>query len=166
MTRNFKLTKGYTLIELLIFMGLMSVFLVVLTSVLTSILDARQESESSSSIQQDGSFLINRFFYDVPRAATVTVPASIGQNSSTLNLTINSANYSYSLNNGNLQLSINGGAPDLLNGINTTVSNLNFLRIGTNDGKETIQISFILTSNIQRVSGAETNNYQATIGLR
>jgi len=156
---------GYTLIELLIFMGLISILLVVLTQVFGQTLDVRQESESLSSVEQDGNFLLNRFMYDIARATNINRPSTVGATDTTLDLTISGVNYIYAINSGNLQLTLNSITYQL-NSVNTTFSNLTFKRIGNDDGKDTIQLSYTVTSKIQRTSGPESKSYQTTVGLR
>lgn len=157
--------KGYTLIELLIFMGMFSILLVVMTNVFSQIMDVRRESESVSSVEQDGNYILNRFIYDISRASGINIPNAIGLTDTVLDLTINSANYVYGLNNENLQLTANGQTYQM-NGANTAISNLIFKRIGNDDNKDTIQLSYTVTSRIQQALGFETKNYQTTIGLR
>ncbi len=161
----FNSKRSYTLIELLMFMGLFSILLVVFTQVLTSILDVRTESESISSVEQDGNFLLNRFTYDIPRATSINQPAAVGLTSDTLNIIIDGIAYIYSLNGGNLELNVNSGV-NQLNSVNTSISNLSFIRIGNDDGKDTLRISYTVTSRIERISGLESKSYQTTVGLR
>ena len=157
--------KGYTLIELLIFMGMISILLVVLTEVFGSILDVRRESESISSVEQDGNFLLNRFMYDIPRATSINRPSTVGATDATLDITIGGGSFIYALNTGNLELTAIGSTKQL-NSQNTSISNLSFRLIGNGDQKDTIQLSYTVTSKIQRTSGPESKSYQTTVGLR
>ena len=157
--------KGYTLIELIIFMGMFSVLLMVFSQIFAVIIDTRLESESTSVVAQDGHYLLNRLTYDISRASAINTPSSLGSPSPTLDLTINSVNNLYSLQNGDLQLTI-AGTSYQLNNADTTISNLNFLRIGNGDGRDTIQFGYTVTSNIQEANGSETKDYQTTVGLR
>ena len=53
-----------------------------------------------------------------------------------------------------------------LNSEGTTVSDLNFQRIGIGPGKDTIIVSYTVTSTQKRKKGPEVKNYQTTIKLR
>ena len=159
--KNYK--KGYTLIELLIFMGMFSILLVVMTNIFSQIMDVRRESESVSSVEQDGNYILNRFIYDISRASGINIPNAVGVTNTVLDLTIDSTNYVYGLNNENLQLTANSQTYQL-NGTNTTISNLSFKRIGNDDNKDTIQLNYTVTS--PGPSGPETKDYQTTVGLR
>jgi type II secretory pathway pseudopilin PulG len=157
--------KGYTLVELLIFMGMLSMLLVVFSQIFGLIVETRLESESTSAVAQDGNYILNRLTYDINRASAINTPATLGATEDNLDITIDSDNFAYSLNNGNLELSTNGSTY-LLNGLNTSLSNLTFTRIGNDDGKDTVRITYTVNSLIQEASGIETEDYQTTVGLR
>src|SRR4030042_5852170 len=73
-----KFQKGFTLVEILLYMGLLAILLVVLTEILVSILAVKIEFEATSSVEQDSRFLLSRLFYDINRASAITTPGSIG----------------------------------------------------------------------------------------
>ena len=163
-----KFKLGYTLVELLVFMGIISILLVMISNMFASIVDVREESESISAIEQDGNHILARFAYDIPRAQTINSPASLGQNGSTLDISIDGINNLYNTSNG-IRTSTNNYGVLQLNSANTSVSDLNFLRLGNTDDTEredTIRVSFTVTSRIVRVSGPESKNFQTTVGLR
>ena len=54
----------------------------------------------------------------------------------------------------------------VLNSYDTTISGLQFKRIGNINGKDTFQINFIVTGNIQLPGPAESESFQTTAGLR
>jgi len=169
--RNLKLeirnsAKGFTLIELLIYIGLLSIFLVVLSQIFGSVLDAQLESQSTSAVHRDGRFILSKLTYDVHRANSIVLPASLGASSTSLQLDISGIN-TYSLNNGNLELTNSLGTNNL-NSADTTVSNLNFTRIGNSvaNAKNTVRITYTITSKIVRPKGLETKDFQTTIGIR
>ena len=164
-SRRQKRDQGFTLVEMLIYSGILVVFLYVLTSMLVSILDLELNSQTTSVMSQDSRFILSRFEYDIARASDIVTPASLGQQTTTLVLHIGASDYTYSLNNGNLELagpSENGS----LNSYGTTVSNVSFRRYGNVSGKNSVRIVFTLTTTTQRTSGAETQDFQTTIGLR
>ena len=157
--------KGYTLVELLIFMAMLSILLVIFTQIFSLIVDARLESESTSIVAQDGNYLLNRLMYDVARTNTINLPNAVGATDTTLDITIDGVNYVYALNGANLQLTVNSSAYQL-NSIGTTISDLTFKRIGNDDGKDTVQLGFTVTSKILEAGGSEFKSYQTTAGLR
>ena len=157
--------KGYTLVELLIFMAMLSILLVIFTQIFSLIVDARLESESTSIVAQDGNYLLNRLMYDVARTNTINLPNAVGATDTTLDITIDGVNYVYALNGANLQLTVNSSVYQL-NSIGTTISDLTFKRIGNDDGKDTVQLGFTVTSKILEAGGSEFKSYQTTAGLR
>src|SRR5258708_34652887 len=102
--------KGFTLIELVIYIGVLSILLTAMSALFTSIIDVQFESTSTSSVNQDGRYLLSKLLYDVKSITNVppdgiVVPATAGVQSTTMQLTINSINYTYSLDsNNNLQV--------------------------------------------------------------
>lgn len=153
--------QGFTLVELIIYMALLGVFLLILTNILVAILRIKVGSQASSSVQQDGQFILNRLGYDINRASVAAVP-----NATTLNLTIGGQIYTYTLASSSLQLS-QSGTTDILNGSGSTVSNLTFQRIANSGSQEeTIRVQFTLHSLAQTGTTNESQTFMSTIGRR
>src|SRR3990172_6790072 len=49
--------RGFTIIELILYMGMLSILLAVLSQIFVSILNVQLESQSSSSIEQDSRYI-------------------------------------------------------------------------------------------------------------
>ena len=160
-----KKNSGFTLIEMLLYTGLLSIFLLILTQVFTSSLDAQLESQATSSAEQDARFIFARFAYDIENADSLVLPASPGESSPTLTLTRSGQTFSYSLQNNNLVLTDSTG-PNVLNSYASNVTNLNFVRLGNVNGKNNIQVSYTIESKTARVGGIETRSFEATLGTR
>jgi hypothetical protein len=160
-----KRSAGFTIVELILYAGILTMFLYVLTNIFTSVLDMQLESETQSAVIQDSRYILSRFGYDIGRASAIVTPAALGDQTSTLVLTIGGTNYTYSVVNGNLILADanNSGS---VNSFGTMVSGVSFRRYGNLNGKNGVRIAFTLTSTTERISGPETRDYQATIGLR
>lgn len=156
---------GFTIVELLLYMGLLTIFLGMILSIFTAIVDVQLESEGTSALEQDSRYIFARLAYDVGRAQTITIPASPGQSATSLQLTIDGAPSTYSLNNGVFSLANTLGT-NALNSINTTVSSVTFLRLGNADGKQTVRTTIAFASVHQRSGGGETKTMQETFGLR
>ena len=99
---NFK--KGFTLVEILLYMALLSIFLLTLVDILVSILDVQLESQATSAVDIDSRFVSNRLGYDVLRADSVILPANLGDVSDSLTVSVGASQYTYSLSGGNLVL--------------------------------------------------------------
>lgn len=162
--------KSFTIIELLIFMGILSIILYVLTDIFVSSLKVKTQSESQASLQQDSRYILAKLMYDINRATAINNP-SLGQESDTLEIIINSNIYTYTINNGNLLLTNDLGS-NILNGYNTQLSNLRFLHLGTQPTdekpfpKDNVLINFSLESKALINSRQETLSFQTTVGLR
>src|SRR3989344_9039760 len=66
--------SGFTLVELLIAMGLLSILLVVFTSIFAETLAMQLRSETISNLQTDGQFISARLLHDFNQATAVTTP--------------------------------------------------------------------------------------------
>ena len=157
--------RGFTLVEMLITMGLMSIFMLVLTDIISAVGDVQVESEATSAVSQDGRFILARLSYDIGRASSVTTPGSLGSTTSSLVLVIGGVTYTYALSGGNLQLSVSPNT-DNLNGADTTISSFTVQRLGNAGGKETLTVQFTVTSVAVRDSGAEVRTFTTTVGRR
>lgn len=158
--------RGFTLIELLLYMGLFSILIVILMQLFSSIFDIRLESEAVSSVDNDGKFILQRFTYDIYRASEILVPSTLGSASASLTITADDQDLFYSLIDGDLILeNLETGTSDQLNSTQTSVSDLTFLRLDGN-GKDVVQINFVLTSEINRTSGIESQVFETVVGLR
>lgn len=166
MTKLRKIKQGgYSLIEILLYMGLLSIFLFGMTELFVSSLSINIESEATSSVEQDGRYLLSRLRYDLTRATAITTPASVGGTGSTLVITIGGVANTYSLNSGNLRVS-DGTNTYQLNSSRTTVSNLNFQRLGNVGGKNTVTVTYTLSSVSKEAKGSETRSFTVTYGIR
>jgi type II secretory pathway pseudopilin PulG len=157
--------KGFTLTELVFYMGLLLILIGLLSQLFSSILDVQLESQSSSSVDLDGRYILSKLALDMRSMQTndtIITPASPGLSGPTLTFKVNSINYTYATNSGNLTLT-NNNASNNLNSTDTTISNLRFTRIGNGTSTDTIRINFTLTSKISRTSGPEKRTFQTTI---
>lgn len=161
-----KKDNGFTLMELIVYFGIFSILLLILTSVFSSSISSQLESESLTNVEHDGRFLLMRFTRDIERSQSITIPASNGNSASTLTIVEdNGESFSYSLNNGNLNLTRDSGIYRL-NNFGTTIENLNFTRIGNTNGKNTIKVSFTIKS-LTLINGIqETKSFSTVVGTR
>ncbi len=159
------LSKGTTMVEMLLYMGIFLLLLGTMMQLFSSILDVRLESDATSSVTQDGRYILARFTYDLQNAQSIATPASAGGTAPTMQFVTSGITYTYSLVSGNLQVS-DGTNTNILNSYDTSVSNVSFQRLGNTNGKNTVTISFTLTSATKRVKGFEVKTFQETAGLR
>lgn len=165
MKHKLKYQEAFSLVELIIVMGLMTIFMVVLTDIVVAVGDVQTEAEATSSVSEDGRFILARLSYDIQRASSITTPSSLGITSNGLVLVIGGVTQTYAINTNNLQLTNNLGTNNL-NSSETTISDLSATRRGNVGGKETITVSFTVTSKAVQNSGTEVKTYTTTVGRR
>lgn len=158
-------SKGFTLVEIIMYMGILVFVLLILTQMLTAVLGVRLESEATSALSQDGRFILAKLTRDINRAESIALPATPSAESITLQLVVDGITNTYSISSGNLLLTNNLGSNNL-NSYGTTISNLSFRRLGNIGGKNTVTISFTMTSVTEREKGPEVKNFQITAGQR
>ncbi len=158
---SIKKNAGTTLIELIIYMGIFGIILMVLSNFFVSTIEIKRESEAISYTAQDVRFLLQRLTYDIKNATSITTPASLGSQGSTLVTITDGTTNTYTLTGTNLTL--NGVQ---LNGYNTKISNLLFTRLGNNGGKHSIKISLVVTGKVRKASGDQATMVQTAVSLR
>lgn len=156
---------GVTFIELLIVMGMLSIFLVVMATIFTATIDTQTQTQGYSATLSEGRFVMARLNYDIARASAVSTPSALGANSTSLVLTIGGNSYTYALSGTTLRLTDPAGTADLSD-YNAKISALSFQKIGNSGGKETIRYSFTVTATAQQASGVQTKTYTSTVELR
>lgn len=163
MTKKLKIIKGFTLVELLIYIGLMGIFLLVLLDIFTATLNTKLSSESTSALNQDTRYILAKLTYDINNADSVVSPA-LGGSGSSLQLLTNGVTYTYASSSGNFTKS--GSTPSNLNGWDTTLTALTFKNTGVSGGKPAIQITFTLQSKITVNTSMASRTVNTTIGSR
>lgn len=164
--KNRQFQQGFTIIELLMYMGIFSILLLALFQIFTSVFDIQAETQATSSVEQDGKYILTRIIYDIQRASAITTPSAIGAQGSSLQLTIGTATYTYALLNGTLVLTSDVDTNAQMNSYDTTISSLSFTKLGNTNGKNVVTVSYVITSNTKRSSGSEVRSYKTTIGIR
>ncbi|MFA9288340.1 MAG: PilW family protein [Weeksellaceae bacterium] len=163
--KKYQSKNGFTLIELVIFMGLFSILLLALTSMFTALTSAQIETQAYSAVQSDSQYLVNRLHYDISRADSITTPASAGTTATSLVLVIGGQTQTYSVSNGVLSLTTPTGTVRT-HSPRTTISNLLFRRIGNTSGRHSLQITATITTTISQPGPAETTDILTTVGIR
>lgn len=162
------LAKGFTLIELVLYMGILSILVTAIAVIFSTVVDVQLESKATSSVDQNGRYLLSKLLYDTRSASSIVSPATPGTQTNTLQITRNSINYTYSLDaNSNLRITNQStGEINVLNSYDTRVSGLNFLRIGSGGNSDTVQVNFTVTSRIVQAKGQESRSFQTTLGIQ
>ena len=157
--------KGVTLVEMLIVMGLLAIFLLIMTTIFTSTLDVQNQTDAYSSVLSDGRFIMARINYDIAISTGISSPTGLGVTSTTLALVTATNSYTYALSGGNLQLTDSSGTANLNSG-GTVVSGLSFTKLGNTGGKNTTRYTFTLTSTAKHAGTTDTQTFTTTAGRR
>ncbi|MBI2405012.1 hypothetical protein HYV22_02430 [Candidatus Gottesmanbacteria bacterium] len=156
---------GFTIVEMLLYMGLLSGFLVILTSIFLSALDVSSESQTFSRMEEDGRYILARLTYDIARSQAVTIPTTLGTPANSLQLTIGGESVIYGISGTNLTIA-SGSETNILNSFGSYVSGFTVVRLGNPGGKESVTVDVTLTSATQRPSGPEVRSFHMTQGVR
>lgn len=162
-----KKTKGTTIIELVIYMGLLTIFMSLLMSLLTATLNFKTKSESISAVQQDARFILLRLSYDVYNADSVIVPASLGNPEDSLSMVSSGSGVTFAVDaNDDLIQTIDGMATKL-NGSDTKVTEFSVESLGVLGEDPTIKVNLTIEGRTTILGNrVETETIETTLGLR
>lgn len=159
--------QAFTIIEMLIYMGIISVFIIILFNVLFSVLDLQAISGSSASVDQAGQYVLTRLSYDIRRSVDITSPGTIGQTATALTLNIGGTSYLYNLLTPGVLTLTYSGKTYPLTPFDVVLSNLSFTRLGNTSGRNSLKFNFTLTSVTSTANQkVQTRDYQTTVDLR
>jgi Tfp pilus assembly protein PilW len=156
--------KGTTMVELLIYMGLLAILLAILTDMFVAVLNLKADMNVTSFNEQDGRFILARLEQDISDSQSITTPNTNGSTTSTLSIVKAGVTYSYVASGDYFQLTNNAGTFNL-NSSETKIENVSFKRLG-NGSKDTVQIKYTVTSKILKNGKYDSINFQTTVGIR
>lgn len=162
---NHQAEQGFSLVELLLYMGLLSVFLVVISTFFVSILDVQSRALSSSELEENSKFISNRLKYELRSAESATNSAELGAASSSIVLIRDSVSYTFSVLDNTLQRA-SASATVVLHDDDVQLSNFSVVRVGNEGQFDTFIIDYSLTSATQVGGDADQRDYQLTVGMR
>lgn len=163
--------KGATLIELLLYFSLLGILLTVVTDLMLRTSEFSLEAAAKNDLQEDARFIISKFGYDIRRADSVSLPANLGDSSSTLEFTLGTENHSYNLIGTDLEYAKETSPPPRtqtanLNSNLTRVNSLTFQRLGNVNGNHLVKINFELEVVKRQKGGPSTKTFETVVGIR
>lgn len=163
-TSHFSLQRGFTLIELVLYMGLMTILIGALSTIFTTIVDVQTESKSTSSVDQDGRYILAKLLYDFQGNTPVVIntPSSLGTPSTSLVLTLSGTSTTYSVNGSNNLILTNSYGSNQVNSSDTSVATFSATRIGNGSTTDTVEVNFTVTSRTKQRSGYESKSFTST----
>jgi prepilin-type N-terminal cleavage/methylation domain-containing protein len=156
--------KGFTLIEFLLYMALLSIFMLTLTDIFVSIMQSQVETTSISAVEEDGRYIMAKLTADILKASAISVPAAFGNANNVLTITVDGVAQSYGLQANNLTLTNPQGTFNL-NGNGTKITAMSFVKLGTS-GKESVKIDLTVQSVAQSNGGPESRSFSTTVTRR
>jgi len=164
--RNTKKRSGFTLVELLIAMGILTILMTIIMRVFLQIIEMRLEAQADSAVAQDSRYVFSRLAYDISRASSVVTPANPGDETTSLVLDIGGTTYTYAVDtDGRLTLS-DGVNTNEVTSEGSRVTSIGFTKRGDGAQIESVSVNIYLESKIQKVNGPSTFEIITTIGVR
>lgn len=149
-----KSNKGFTLLELLIYIAILMIVMVILATTLTSINRGIGQITASSEVDSNIRFVLDKVGQDVGYASNVTVPSVAGTSSSTLTtVSASGASVSYCLVNGIIYRQAGGSctsSSEPMTSTSVVVTSLSFTNIqNTNSTLGETVVSVQMVMNVQ-----------------
>lgn len=141
------LFKAFTLIELLLYVGIAGVIMLSVSVLLSLVLQARVKSQAIAEVEQQGQSVTQIFGQTVRNANSITSP-SLGTSASSLTLVVPTPSLSptvFDPSSGTIRIKEGSGSPVVLTNSRVTASNLTFSNLSRAGTFGTIRVSFTLT---------------------
>ena len=158
-----KTKTGFTMMELLVVMGIMAILVVVMTEMLQSILVTRLESGAESAVDADIRYSVSRLQYDLARANSISAPNE-GVTTESLSLVIDGSTYVYSVIDNQLWLTIDGGESGRLQSTVSTIEEFSVTRMNNQGGKQSVRIVISMRAATINPGGREEVRRVVTAG--
>lgn len=155
--------KSFSLIEILLYISMVSIIILAISTLLAMILNARIKTETMLEVESQGQFLVETITKSINEAQSVNLPAAATTGDS-LSLATNDVNTTptvYALSSGALTIAEGALPNEKLTNSKITVSNLNFTNTqnaGSTSGA--IQVNFTISFN--NTSNRNEYDYQKT----
>lgn len=157
-------SKGYTLIELLIFVAIFTVVIGAFVSVLVISVRLQGRQSSAGSVQQESTALLQQLQYYVQNSSLINIP--IDTSTSTLSLRMSSSSLdptTITVASGTIYLKQGNGTTTSLTSSRVVISNLSFIRHTNPPSHDTVSISFTTAYNTQNIQQLFTQSFQTAV---
>ena len=157
------------MVELILYIGIASVLLVMISLFLSTILEARIKQQSMMEIESQGTQIMEQITQNIRNAEGINSP-SPGGSSSTLSLATNSGSNPilFGINGGNIVITEGTSSAISLSNNRITASNLNISNVSRSDTPGLLKIEFTLTHNNPsgRNEYTYSKDFETSSGLR
>lgn len=162
-THSTNLKSGFTLVEILMTLGIVSMLLITLTQVFGGIISLRLKSDITTTLAQDSRYLLSILEYDLASATNVTSPA-VSTSVSNLTLTSRNNTITYIFDGTTLTRTVSGVSAPIIT--ETLITDFTATRGLDNGGKPIISIIYTLTTPAISDAPAQSRTFTTSYGLR
>lgn len=146
--------NGFSLLELLVYIAILSILVVVVSNIFISISKSRGQSQAKTEVNSSVRLVTELIRQDIKNASVVSVPASAGSSGSSLTLTRGGVTIIYDVSSGVLRRKEGAATAINITNSNISVDTLTFTRIenpnavfGTTDISIKINMTFRYNGN-------------------
>lgn len=165
------INKGFSLIELLLYIAIVSIMMVVITSFFGTIVESSLRSQTINEVQQNSTQILNFITQNIRNASNINSP-STGNNATSMIITVSGSPIGFDLNSGNIRYTANplDSLPTYvnLNSNRVTVTSLTFTNMtgGNSEGNIRIQMTLSRVNPDSRTVLNYTETFYADAALR
>lgn len=163
-----KIYGGFSLIELLVYIAILGILLVLSTSLVSLIEKNRARNQAISIVEQEGAQVLTQITQLVRNSTAIVVP-TIGNTGTTLSITPYggvSGSQQLSLSAGVLSLTLSPSPATALTSSKVVASSLSVANAANTGTNGSVQISFVLTSNIPSNVTPYSKTFTSTASIR
>lgn len=163
-------TRGFSLLELIIYIGILSLMVVILAGSFVSLTRGRTQSESRVEVESNARFALERISQDIWTASSLVTPI-LSTASSTLSLSVAGTSVVYDVVNGVLRRTVNAGTAEALTSSRVVVDPPTFTRLENYQSTllattTSVQVSMTVRSASAAPESVYSTTLRSTIDLR
>ena len=161
---KFHMKKGFTLVEILIYIAILGLVLASITGFFLNTISANLKENSYQEVQQNGRFVMTKITQETKKAIGINSPVP-GSYGNSLSLVMSDSNLNptvFDLNNGKLRIAQGSSAPVDLTTDQVLVTNLQFTNLSYAGTPGTIRTEM----TIEYLNPANKSEYQASLDLK
>lgn len=162
--------KGFSLLELLVYIGILALMSVILSTAFVSLTRGRAQSTARSDVESNARFVLERITQDISAASSVTSP-TLAAASSTLSIVSSGSTIVYDVAAGILRRTEGAGAAERLTSTAISVETPTFTRIENYNSTlaattTSVRVTMTIRATNAAGEGAYTTNLRTTVDLR
>lgn len=142
-----RISTGYTLVELLLYVAMLGILLSAVTYFFGTAADARIKNQTINEVNEQGAFLLQSMTQTIRGATSITTPA-IGASGSSLTIVVPTSSLSpttYSLSNGVMQIKEGTAAAVSLTNSRVQISSFTVTNLSRSGTKGIVQLRFTVS---------------------